>query len=126
MQEHLRQLSAWGITFESGELLRQFSTLYQHFNNATRLPCNRGYTPLELVLMHTPKERRPMSITLGPNMRKMLAEGTMDEMKCAGTSWGADIPDDALRYSMPKELSAKTGRNDPCPCDSGKKYKHCC
>jgi len=21
---------------------------------------------------------------------------------------------------------AKTGRNDPCPCGSGKKYKHCC
>jgi tetratricopeptide (TPR) repeat protein len=21
---------------------------------------------------------------------------------------------------------AKTGRNDPCPCDSGKKYKRCC
>ncbi len=20
----------------------------------------------------------------------------------------------------------KTGRNDPCPCKSGKKYKHCC
>jgi len=20
----------------------------------------------------------------------------------------------------------KTGRNDPCPCESGKKYKHCC
>jgi preprotein translocase subunit SecA len=20
----------------------------------------------------------------------------------------------------------KTGRNDPCPCASGKKYKHCC
>ncbi|MCL2266209.1 MAG: YchJ family protein [Treponema sp.] len=22
--------------------------------------------------------------------------------------------------------SPKTGRNDPCPCGSGKKYKHCC
>jgi len=22
--------------------------------------------------------------------------------------------------------SAKIGRNDPCPCGSGKKYKHCC
>jgi SEC-C motif domain protein len=22
--------------------------------------------------------------------------------------------------------SAKTGRNDPCPCGSGKKYKKCC
>jgi preprotein translocase subunit SecA len=20
----------------------------------------------------------------------------------------------------------KIGRNDPCPCGSGKKYKHCC
>jgi len=22
--------------------------------------------------------------------------------------------------------TSKTGRNDPCPCGSGKKYKHCC
>ena len=22
--------------------------------------------------------------------------------------------------------AAKTGRNDPCPCGSGKKYKNCC
>jgi uncharacterized protein YecA (UPF0149 family) len=24
------------------------------------------------------------------------------------------------------EHSPKTGRNDPCPCGSGKKYKKCC
>lgn len=23
-------------------------------------------------------------------------------------------------------MSTKTGRNDPCPCGSGRKYKHCC
>jgi len=23
-------------------------------------------------------------------------------------------------------VSPKTGRNDPCPCSSGKKFKHCC
>lgn len=23
-------------------------------------------------------------------------------------------------------MPVKTGRNDPCPCGSGKKYKHCC
>ncbi len=23
-------------------------------------------------------------------------------------------------------ISAKMGPNDPCPCGSGKKYKHCC
>ena len=24
------------------------------------------------------------------------------------------------------ETSKKIGRNDKCPCGSGKKYKHCC
>ena len=23
-------------------------------------------------------------------------------------------------------VGMKVGRNDPCPCGSGKKYKHCC
>ena len=27
---------------------------------------------------------------------------------------------------MPTELRDKAGRNDPCPCGSGKKYKRCC
>ena len=30
---------------------------------------------------------------------------------------------------VPKTITRtgpKTGRNDPCPCGSGKKYKHCC
>ena len=26
----------------------------------------------------------------------------------------------------PKRAAAKVGRNDPCPCGSGKKYKNCC
>lgn len=25
-----------------------------------------------------------------------------------------------------KLVLGKVGRNDPCPCGSGKKYKHCC
>ena len=28
--------------------------------------------------------------------------------------------------STPKKAQAKIGRNDPCPCGSGKKYKQCC
>jgi preprotein translocase subunit SecA len=26
----------------------------------------------------------------------------------------------------PKKAAEKVGRNDPCPCGSGKKYKNCC
>jgi len=25
-----------------------------------------------------------------------------------------------------RQVERKIGRNDPCPCGSGKKYKHCC
>jgi hypothetical protein len=28
--------------------------------------------------------------------------------------------------SLAQRKAAKIGRNDPCPCGSGKKYKHCC
>ena len=28
--------------------------------------------------------------------------------------------------AQPKRVSVKLGRNDPCPCGSGKKYKQCC
>ena len=28
--------------------------------------------------------------------------------------------------AKPKRVSTKIGRNDPCPCGSGKKYKQCC
>ena len=28
--------------------------------------------------------------------------------------------------SEPRRKATKVGRNDPCPCGSGKKYKRCC
>ncbi|MDR1888787.1 MAG: preprotein translocase subunit SecA [Zoogloeaceae bacterium] len=30
------------------------------------------------------------------------------------------------KKSRPAHAAPKVGRNDPCPCGSGKKYKHCC
>jgi hypothetical protein len=37
-------------------------------------------------------------------------------------------PEETLPEETPpaKEQYAGTGRNDPCPCGSGKKYKRCC
>jgi uncharacterized protein YecA (UPF0149 family) len=32
----------------------------------------------------------------------------------------------AQRANMPVVKVAGVGRNDPCPCGSGKKYKKCC
>jgi preprotein translocase subunit SecA len=32
----------------------------------------------------------------------------------------------AVEKSKPIRTGPKVGRNDPCPCGSGKKYKQCC
>ena len=34
--------------------------------------------------------------------------------------------DDTVAQGPYKRKEAKIGRNDPCPCGSGKKYKQCC
>jgi preprotein translocase subunit SecA len=33
---------------------------------------------------------------------------------------------EAKKVPYVKKVSDKIGRNDPCPCGSGKKYKQCC
>jgi len=35
-------------------------------------------------------------------------------------------PQCAIRSVYASAMSSKTGRNDPCPCGSGQKYKRCC
>ena len=49
-----------------------------------------------------------------------------------------ELPSEAMRFDLLKQLAdietsapraekqKKVGRNDPCPCGSGKKYKRCC
>ncbi|WP_250229065.1 preprotein translocase subunit SecA [Anaeropeptidivorans aminofermentans] len=34
--------------------------------------------------------------------------------------------DESAKSAPKKRATQKVGRNDPCPCGSGKKYKHCC
>ncbi len=45
------------------------------------------------------------------------------------SSQASDIVSEAAAAAdkaKPKRTGPKVGRNDPCPCGSGKKYKHCC
>ena len=54
----------------------------------------------------------------------------LNNMKSASRFWGfcGHTPDEAANFA-PKRGTIhvyKVGRNDPCPCGSGKKYKKCC
>ena len=47
----------------------------------------------------------------------------------SGPSQASDIVSEAaaaVEKAKPVRVGPKVGRNDPCPCGSGKKYKQCC
>ncbi len=47
-------------------------------------------------------------------------EKELAELQLGGSGPGAEAPKPV------KRAEPKVGRNDPCPCGSGKKYKQCC
>ena len=54
-------------------------------------------------------------------------EQLQDRLQNAQASHGNEVSSAEARKSPPKNPDgSKVGRNDPCPCGSGKKYKNCC
>lgn len=125
------------IRFRSDRDMNRFVELYSKFSNTTRMPCNRGYTPDEMMQM-TPPEERFKSLSLGPNIRKSLQTGEMDIEDFCKQIRTMELPSEEMRFDLLRQLAdikppvtqpekqKKVGRNDPCPCGSGKKYKRCC
>lgn len=60
-------------------------------------------------------------------IEKLIEEASVPESERAASMLAqleADM--DGGGRSSEKNTAAKVGRNDPCPCGSGKKYKRCC
>ncbi len=65
--------------------------------------------------------RRPMRTVLQHPAVQDLAASRAQQEQVANTPVGQGAKPVTVRRTTPK-----VGRNDPCPCGSGKKYKHCC
>ena len=97
------------------------------------MQANRGHTPNELLRLCPPEQQAPQSISLGPNIRKGVADGVIRVNDLRQQILSAQLPSEDLRIGLLKELAEirppkanKIGRNELCPCGSGKKYKKCC
>ena len=70
----------------------------------------------------------------GPDAKwdKVVAEGRKVAQQAIGWARGplmAVLPEEPLQPGPPatvRRAVSRIGRNDPCPCGSGKKYKQCC
>ena len=56
--------------------------------------------------------------------RNVIESRELDLSSFGGSSRD-DLPERPQRRE-PLRKTSKVGRNEPCPCGSGKKYKHCC
>ncbi len=132
--EKVVKVIEWAGVVFNDRTFSEFASIHQDLSNNTRMPHNRGYTPHEMSAMMRSKDRGPESFSFGPNIRRSLADGTMDAKELRQSILAMDLPDDQLRPLMLQALEEaeasakvpKVGRNDPCPCGSGKKYKKCC
>src|ERR1700722_1189357 len=90
-----------------------------------------GFIGFEDVQRDLARGKDRILARLADNPRRRLVQDTVAEMgqwSCfRKESWTAKVsPKPAAAVSPIKKSAPKTGRNEPCPCGSGKKYKKCC
>ena len=64
-----------------------------------------------------------MAAAQSPDAAAMIADSLLEYAKQPIT-WNVD--DESAHFSTRRRAVPRVGRNDPCPCGSGKKYKRCC
>ncbi len=122
--------------------MEKFFELYTDMHNHSRMQCNNGYTPAEMEEMNPSKVESAESFVLGPNIKKHLQNGTVGVADMIDSVLTMELPNEEVRRDLFKQIKEivketpnfkertkkqqKVGRNDPCPCGSGKKYKKCC
>lgn len=104
------RLTAMGVHFPRRKDFQTFIERYQAFHNTTRMQSNRGYTPNELFDLLPREEQMPQTLSFGPNIKKALAEGSMNAEELRRGIMEADLPNEQLRLS----LLAGAGQGSSC------------
>jgi len=131
-QEHLRELddlrqSVRNAQYEQKdplliykfEAFELFSTMIDKVNKDVSSTLMKAHIPL----------KDPNSVQRAEAPKKMdlsKFEANKDEMTSYNDpSGGGKAKDGRTQAHQPVRVEKKVGRNDPCPCGSGKKYKAC-
>ena len=72
-----------------------------------------------------PRAKRSAARRLDPKKAKSTHESQSPSYDVKGSGSNSAARRDPSAKEAPVTVSDKVGRNDPCPCGSGKKYKHC-
>ena len=123
----MKKMEEAGIKFYSLEEANAFLQYVTSFCNSINLRERRGWSPEKLF-----KKQYPHGLTSMPTIVPGSAHATqmMKQMEPKLREMGADVDYSSIdtfatigQYGERRIM--KVGRNDPCPCGSGKKYKQC-
>ncbi|MBU4444469.1 preprotein translocase subunit SecA [bacterium] len=104
-----------------GEAYRAFVRVIDEINKQTIKMCFRAQFGGPQVEQRQVRRPQPFRMVHQDAMGMGLAPGARDEASERPLSSGDNRP----RKQRPVHAGPKVGRNDPCPCGSGKKYKKC-
>lgn len=111
-QETLKNLFQLRIDTEASDIERRQQP--QRYNEVHRDATNMGFRGSEGAAPARPAQTRPpqagLPLNQAPDPNQITASGPGGEEAAA---------------KQPVRAEPKVGRNDPCPCGSGKKYKRC-
>ena len=126
-REHLREMdelrhSVQNATYEQKDPLliyklesyNLFSKMLEKVNRDTLAVLNKAYIPV--------RENNPESVQ---QTRQQKAKVDVNKLQASRMAAAAAAGQGDKSKPAPIKVEKKVGRNDPCPCGSGKKYKHC-
>ncbi|MFC0218594.1 preprotein translocase subunit SecA [Pseudochelatococcus lubricantis] len=119
--DHLRQVVGWRGLAQRDPLNEYKAEAFQLFNgliDQLRTQVTRQVSRVEIVMRAPEQEEAALAhapALAGADSAVQGAEASF----AAPYAYDADVdPDDPATWG-------KVGRNDPCPCGSGRKFKHC-
>lgn len=126
--QQLRWINA--IEFSSIEQLSRFRDIGNRLYQVLPNPVLKGWRPCDLKESPVLLDDIPEDLEEIQSDREKI-EQMIDSIRQAANpegdeaTAGDDEEESKPLVSVPK-TAHKVGRNDPCPCGSGKKYKKCC
>ena len=126
-REHLREMddlrqSVQNATYEQKDPLliyklesyNLFSKMLEKVNREALAILDKAYIPV--------RENNPNSVQ---QERQQKAKVDVNKLQASRMAAAAAAGQGDKSKPAPMVAEKKVGRNDPCPCGSGKKYKHC-
>ena len=104
-----------------GEAYRAFVGVIDEINKQTIKMCFRAQFSGPQIEQQQVRRPQPFRMVHQDSIGMGLASGAREEASDSPAPSGDNRP----RKQIPVHAGPKVGRNDPCPCGSGKKYKKC-